>query len=106
MWGNGKTPWEAPEEYLRQSPIAYAGNMRTPTLIIHSEEDYRCLMEQDEQLYTALKKQHVEAEFLRYPHESHGLSRGGQPWHRVHRLRHIVNWFVKHLNPEPVAVEA
>ena len=97
VWGKDLPPWENPEEYLRQSPIAYAGNMRTPTLIIHSEQDYRCLVEQGEQLFAALKKQGVEAEFLRYQGESHGLSRGGKPWHRIHRLRHIVAWFAEHL---------
>jgi dipeptidyl aminopeptidase/acylaminoacyl peptidase len=97
VWGRGMPPWENPEDYLRQSPIAYAGHMRTPTLIIHSEQDYRCLVEQAEQLYVALKKQGVEAELLRYPGESHGLSRGGKPWHRVHRLRAIVGWFAGHL---------
>ncbi|MBX6350510.1 MAG: S9 family peptidase [Clostridia bacterium] len=91
VWGG--TPWEHPENYARQSPIAYAGRMRTPTLILHSEEDYRCLIEQGEQLFAALKKQGVEARFVRYPGENHELSRSGKPWHRVHRLRQIVGWF-------------
>jgi dipeptidyl aminopeptidase/acylaminoacyl peptidase len=97
VWGRDMPPWENPEDYLRQSPIAYAGNMRTPTLIIHSEMDYRCLVEQGEQLYAALKKQGVEAEFLRYQGEPHGLSRMGKPWHRIHRLRAIAGWFASHL---------
>ena len=97
IWGRDMPPWENPEDYRRQSPITYAGAMRTPTLIIHSEQDYRCLVEQAEQLFAALKKQGVEAEFLRYQGESHGLSRGGKPWHRVHRLRQIVAWFAARL---------
>jgi dipeptidyl aminopeptidase/acylaminoacyl peptidase len=96
-WGLGRMPWEDPEAYLRVSPIVHAGAIRTPTLIIASEDDLRCPPEQAEQLYTALKKQGVEAAFLRYPGESHGLSRGGKPWHRVHRLRHIVAWFAARL---------
>jgi len=96
-WANDRAPWEDPEAYLRVSPIAHAGAMRTPTLIIQSEQDHRCPPEQAEQLFAALKKQGVEAEFLRYPGESHGLSRGGKPWHRVHRLRHIVGWFAARL---------
>jgi len=99
IWGKGQPPWENPDDYLRQSPITYVGNVKTPTLLIHSENDHRCIIEQAEQFYIALKKLGIEAEFLRYPNESHGLSRGGQPWHRIHRLRHIVDWFEDHLEP-------
>ncbi len=99
LWGEryGGSPWENAEEYLRQSPIAHLGGATTPTLVIHSEEDYRCPMEQGEQLYMTLKKQGVETEFIRYPRESHGLSRNGAPWHRVHRLSKIVEWFERYL---------
>ncbi|MBE3589904.1 MAG: S9 family peptidase [Firmicutes bacterium] len=98
VWGG--TPWEQPENHRRQSPITYAGNMRTPTLILHAEEDFRCLIEQGEQLYVALKKQRVESVFVRYPEENHEMSRSGRPWHRVHRLRQIVGWFAERLRPE------
>ncbi|MBX5475806.1 MAG: S9 family peptidase [Clostridia bacterium] len=98
IWGG--TPWEHPENHRRQSPISYAGNMRTPTLILHAEQDYRCLIEQGEQLYAALKKQRVESVFVRYPDENHEMSRSGKPWHRVHRLRQIVAWFRERLKPE------
>ena len=97
VWAGGLPPWEDPSAYLRVSPIAHAGAIRTPTLIIQSEEDHRCPPEQAEQLFAALKVQGVEAEFLRYPGESHGLSRGGKPWHRIHRLRHLVAWFAERL---------
>jgi dipeptidyl aminopeptidase/acylaminoacyl peptidase len=97
VWGGGLPPWEDPAAYLRISPITHAGAMRTPTLVIQSEDDMRCPPEQAEQLYAALKRQGVEAEFLRYPGESHGLSRGGKPWHRIHRLRHLAAWFAEHL---------
>lgn len=100
IWGAGQPPWENPEDYLRQSPISYVGRVRTPTLVIHSEEDHRCLIEQGEQWYVALRRQGVEAEFLRFPGETHELSRSGKPWHRVHRLRAIVNWFIRWLEPE------
>lgn len=96
-WAAKKDPWEDPGIYRRQSPITYAGSMRTPTLIICKEQDYRCPTDQSEQLYTALQKQGVEVEYLRYPGESHGMSRSGKPWHRVHRLKHIVEWFERHL---------
>ena len=91
------TPWKNPEALIKGSPITYAGNIKTPTLITHSEDDHRCLIEQGEQLFMALKTLGVETEFIRYPGESHGLSRGGQPWHRVHRLKSIVEWFEKKL---------
>ncbi|MDI3298009.1 MAG: S9 family peptidase [Bacillota bacterium] len=93
----GGKPWEAPERYEAQSPITYAGRMRTPTLVLHSEEDYRCPLEQGQQLYASLQVQGVESEMFQYPGESHGLSRQGRPWHRVHRLRAIREWFERHL---------
>lgn len=94
------TPWKDPENLIRQSPITYAGNVKTPTLVIHNEDDHRCLIEQGEQMFIALKKVGVETEFVRYPGESHGLSRGGKPWHRVHRLKTIVDWFERKLKDE------
>lgn len=91
------TPWKDWENLIRQSPITYAGNVKTPTLVIHNEEDHRCLIEQGEQMFAALKKLGVKTEFIRYPGESHGMSRGGKPWHRVHRLKSIVEWFERNL---------
>ncbi|HUZ01095.1 MAG TPA: S9 family peptidase [Thermomicrobiaceae bacterium] len=89
--------WEDPELYWRLSPITYVANVRTPLLIVHSEEDYRCPVEQAEQLYTALKRRRQTVEFVRFPNESHGLSRGGQPRHRVERLEAITGWFQRYL---------
>jgi len=97
-WADGKPPWAAPEVYLEQSPLSFADNFKTPTLVIHSEDDYRCPIEQAEQLFVALKKAGVAAEFIRFPGESHGLSRNGQPWHRVYRLKSIVDWFERYLS--------
>ncbi|MEW6045250.1 MAG: S9 family peptidase [Bacillota bacterium] len=95
-------PWENPEAYLKMSPLHYAGRIRTPTLVIHSEMDLRCPIEQAEQLYVALKAQRVPVEFVRFAGESHGLSRGGKPWHRVFRLDRILDWFERYLKgPEP-----
>ncbi|MCK4438514.1 prolyl oligopeptidase family serine peptidase, partial [Candidatus Bathyarchaeota archaeon] len=62
------------------------------------EEDYRCPMEQAEQLFTALKVLGVDAELIRFPGESHELSRGGKPKHRRERLEHMVRWFKKYLD--------
>jgi acylaminoacyl-peptidase len=101
-WTFGKTEiggnwWEMEEEFMEKSPIRHVANVKTPTLIIHSEEDYRCPMEQSEQLFTALKVLGVETEFIRFPGENHDLSRSGKPSHRKERLEHIVRWFKTYL---------
>lgn len=85
----GAVPWRDTEAYLSHSPIAYVDHVEASTLIIHSEEDYRCPIEQGEQFYTALRIRGVPVEFVRFPKESHGLSRAGKPWHRVLRLEKI-----------------
>jgi dipeptidyl aminopeptidase/acylaminoacyl peptidase len=71
--------------------------MTTPLLIIHSEEDYRCPIEQSEQLFVSLKMLQRTVEFVRFPGESHGLSRMGKPVHRVERLQAILGWFEEYL---------
>ncbi len=93
----GEAPWRDEEAYLAKSPIRYVAHVTTPTLIIHSEEDYRCPLEQAEQLYTALKVLGVPTELIRFPGEHHGLSREGTPQHREERLRHILRWFMTYL---------
>ncbi|MHA2173094.1 MAG: S9 family peptidase [Candidatus Kariarchaeaceae archaeon] len=95
--GWGKEPWEDPELILSKSPITYIENINTPLLIIHSENDFRCPIEQGEQLYVGLKKLGRTTEFIRFPDEFHGLSRTGQPKHRIERLQHILRWFDTHL---------
>ena len=91
------TPWENLERYMQHSPISYVKNMHTPLLIIHSEQDLRCNIEQAEQLFAALKWMGREVQFVRFEGQSHGLSRGGHPKLRQERLRHILNWFAKYL---------
>lgn len=97
FWEYPGDPWESPGFYLERSPITYVRHMRTPLLIIHSENDLRCPIEQGEQLFVALKKQGVPTLFVRFPGESHDLSRNGQPTHRVERLKHILGWFDTYL---------
>ncbi|HVT11424.1 MAG TPA: S9 family peptidase [Fimbriimonadaceae bacterium] len=93
-WGD----LEAIKELWRQSPIAYFEGVTTPTLIIHSEGDLRCNIEQAEQVFTALQQQGVDSRFVRYPsNTSHGMSRGGPPDMRLHRLAEITGWWAKHL---------
>jgi dipeptidyl aminopeptidase/acylaminoacyl peptidase len=91
--------WQNPELYWRYSPIAYVQNIRTPLLILHSEEDLRCPIEQAEQLFTALKQMRREVRFVRFPGENHELSRSGKPSHRVQRFGYILDWFAEKLQP-------
>jgi dipeptidyl aminopeptidase/acylaminoacyl peptidase len=90
-------PWENLENYWRQSPMQYIGNVKTPTLVIHSEQDLRCDIEQGEQIFVALKKLGVDTEMVRFPDEPHGLSRGGRTDRRIERLNHILRWFDRYL---------
>ncbi len=89
--------WDNAQEYLAHSPIAHAANCKTPTLILHSEKDFRCPIEQAEQFYVALKKLGVPTELVRFPDESHNLSRSGKPKHRKERLERMVAWFKKYV---------
>jgi dipeptidyl aminopeptidase/acylaminoacyl peptidase len=96
-WYVGGEPWNNAEEYLQHSPIAHVANCKTPTLILHSEKDFRCPIEQGEQFYIALKKLGVPTELVRFPDETHELSRSGKPKHRKERLERIVAWFKHYL---------
>lgn len=90
----GCKPWENPAPYFAVSPIVSAAEIKADTLIIHSENDLRCPVEQAEQLYAALRAHGVPVEFVRFPNESHGLSRSGKPWHRVFRLEKIQDFLI------------
>jgi dipeptidyl aminopeptidase/acylaminoacyl peptidase len=90
-------PWRAPEHYWKHSPLAYVENIRTPLLILHSDNDFRAPVSDAEQLFTALRRLKRRVQFVRYPREGHELSRSGEPRHRVDRLNRIVGWFDKYL---------
>jgi dipeptidyl aminopeptidase/acylaminoacyl peptidase len=97
---NDKAPFESLESlqfYWAHSPIATIGNAKTPTLVIHNEMDHRCPIEQGEQVFVALKRLGVDTEFVRFPDEFHGLSRGGRTDRRIARLKHILRWFDTYL---------
>lgn len=90
-------PWGDADALWRQSPIRYADEVRTPLLIVHSEQDHRCPIEQAEQLFSVLKRiGKAPTEFLRFPDEGHELSRSGRPDRRLARLNAIVDWFEEH----------
>ena len=88
--------YESPEKLWAQSPLKYAGNVKTPTLFIHSDEDYRCPMAEGIQMYAALIDRGVEARLCLFHGETHELSRSGKPKHRQRRLKEITDWFEKH----------
>jgi dipeptidyl aminopeptidase/acylaminoacyl peptidase len=92
-------PWLNYQHYLDRSPLMYVESINTPLKIIHSELDFRCPIEQAEQLYTALKWLKKTVIFVRFPNENHELSRTGQPKHRIERLEHIISWFDEYLTP-------
>lgn len=94
-------PWEAPEKFWEHSPLAYAHNVTTPTLIIHSENDYRVPIEQAEQFFAWIRRaSDTPVKMLRYPREGHELSRSGEPQHRISRLSEMVDWFNKYCKVE------
>lgn len=85
------------ETLWKHSPLAYIEKMETPLLILHSEKDLRCPIEQAEQLFIALKKQKKTTKFIRFPESNHELSRSGKPSLRIERLNYINNWFKEYL---------
>jgi dipeptidyl aminopeptidase/acylaminoacyl peptidase len=86
-------PWEAYERLWQHSPLAYVNEIKTPLLIIHSEQDFRVPIPDAEHLFLMLRWLKREVEFVRYPREGHELSRSGEPRHRVDRLKRIIDWF-------------
>ena len=79
--------------YDTLSPIRHVTKVKTPTLIVQSEEDFRTPMGNAELWFMALKKQGVPVEFVRYPRSTHELSRSGEPWLLVDRLGRLRQWF-------------
>lgn len=89
-----------PDAIARQSPMAVVDRVTTPTLVIHSELDFRCPLEQATRYFSALKRQGTDAEMLVFPGENHELTRSGQPRHRVERFAAVLDWWKRKL---PVA---
>ncbi len=88
--------YDDPERLWKHSPLKYVKNVKTPTLFIHSDEDYRCPIEEGIQFFTALRQMGVEARFCRFRGENHELSRSGKPKNRVRRLSEMTDWFEKY----------
>jgi len=101
-------PWnDGGQKLFEKSPMRNAHEIDVPLLVEHSERDYRCAIDQGEQLFTLLRRfGRAQTEFVRFTGDGHNLSRGGKPRNRILRLRSIVQWFVRHLKPrgiEPAA---
>ena len=94
-------PWEAFEKMWERSPMKHIGGAKTPTLVLHNEQDLRCAIEQGEQVFVALKRLGVPTEMVRFPDEPHGLSRTGRTDRRIARLGHILRWFDRYLGAGP-----
>lgn len=91
-------PFQDPQDYVARSPITYIQNVKTPLMLVLGEADYRTPPEAGgEEMFRALKFLKKPVVMVRFPGESHELSRSGQPWHRIERLEHIVGWFDKYL---------
>lgn len=106
--GTSDIGWFFSDEYtgvdeqavLAQSPMAHVGDVRTPTLVVHSERDLRCPLEQAQRYFAALRRNGVETEMLVFPGEDHELTRSGQPRHRIERFEHVLEWWARHLPTE------
>ena len=90
-------PWEDPELAWKASPIAYAGQIQTPLLLLHGEQDYRVGLGGVQTLFRMLKAQGKEAELVLYPREGHEVTRSGEPHHRVDHMMRIIDWFDRYL---------
>jgi dipeptidyl aminopeptidase/acylaminoacyl peptidase len=106
--GSSDIGWSFPDQYLgtdperiaAQSALTNAPAITTPTLVIHSEEDWRTPLEQGTRLYVELKRRGVPSELLLFPGEGHEMSRSGRPRHRLARLEHVLRWWARWL-PTP-----
>jgi len=89
-----KAPFEDPQDFTERSPITYIKNVKTPMMFILGDADWRTPEASGgEEMFRALKYRKIPTVMVRFPGESHELSRSGQPWHRIERLEHITNWF-------------
>ena len=95
----GGPMWDNVEAHLEKSPSTYAKNIETPLLILHSESDLRCPVEQGEHLFSLLRLLGKEVEIVRFPAESHELTRSGSPIHRVQRFEIVLEYFARYLSP-------
>ncbi len=96
----GAEPWENPTFLWENSPLAHAHNIKTPMLLLHSENDFRVPISEGEQMYTYIRRTGGKVKLVRFPREGHDLTRTGEPEHRISSLTHIINWFDEYCYPE------
>lgn len=90
-------PWDHQSEYWRQSPVRTIDMVRTPLLLLHSDEDTRTPLVDSDQWFTLAKALHEPITYVQVPRENHDLNRTGEPIHRIERLHLIADWFAKEL---------
>jgi acylaminoacyl-peptidase len=96
-------PWEDPDHYLSRSPIQFVGNVKTPTMLITGEVDWRTPMSESEQFYQALKIREIDAALVRIPEASHGIA--ARPSHLISKVAHILAWFERYRTKDEVAAQ-
>lgn len=95
--GGNETPWTNEALFWEMSPLKYVKNVKTPTLFLHSDKDYRCFPGEAMQMFTAMKQLGVPTELILFHGDNHGLSRSGRPSHRIVRVEAITDWFLRYL---------
>jgi dipeptidyl aminopeptidase/acylaminoacyl peptidase len=90
--------------YWNASPLKYVKNVKTPTLVLHSDNDFRVPIEQGEQWFRALRHYGVPSEIVFFPRENHNLTRTGEPKHLVESINWQVYWFDRYINGNAHAV--
>jgi dipeptidyl aminopeptidase/acylaminoacyl peptidase len=90
----GAQPWEKPEEYWRRSPLSLVGNVKTPTMLLTGEADFRTPIGESEQYYQALKLRKVDTVMVRIPEASHGMT--SRPSNLIAKVDNILAWFGKY----------
>jgi dipeptidyl aminopeptidase/acylaminoacyl peptidase len=102
-----KAPWEDPQDFAARSPITHVANVTTPLMLVLGDADFRTPpADGGEMMFRALKYRRIPTVMVRFPRETHELSRSGEPWHRVERLQHIVGWMDQWLMGRKNAVYA
>jgi dipeptidyl aminopeptidase/acylaminoacyl peptidase len=96
----GAEPWDDPMYLWDRSPVKYAPQIKTPLLIVHSENDFRVPIAEGEMLFAYVRRCGGTVKLVRYPREGHELTRSGEPEHRVSSLTQIINWFDQYCMPE------
>tara|TARA_Y100001968_G_scaffold304371_1_gene319323 strand:+ start:560 stop:2629 length:2070 start_codon:yes stop_codon:yes gene_type:complete len=92
-WSFGGRPWEVPKAMRQHSPLTHAGNVKTPTLLLHSANDRRCPLPMGQAFHRALVQVGVQTQLVIYPEERHAIS---QPSHQADKLKRILDWFQTH----------